>query len=570
LQYIAGDFTDFGGEVTSGFLKDPKEPHHNYLAMLSSWTEESSFGHPKLTAILKYVRQGQVIEDLVRTKLLLVDSTSDGQPKLLKEWLGAKADMPTIFKAITSGRPEDAFVRWRVEAAGSLATGTWEDSALIGAWIGHYASMQTSHGLCMVTGAVQSALAKQHPKKVRNTGDQAKLISSNDTGGFTFRGRFIGADEAAGVGFEATQKAHNSLRWLINRQAFLNGDQVIIAWAISGKPTPDPWRNSMDLFGQARSDTDENDSDIASGDIGQAYALRLTRTIAGYRSNLGDNEDIVVMALDSATGFRLAITYYRELKGSEFFDRVQDWHLRYAWPQNYGKESRFTGAPSPKDVAEAAYGRRLDERLRKSTVERLLPCIIDGLTFPRDLVEATAHRAINRVGLEHWEWEKYLGIACALHRGYFHKRRYEMSLEETRNTRDYLYGRLLAIAEHIESRALYVAGEKRDTTSARLMQRFADRPFSTWRTIELALNPYKARLRTSRAGFLWEMEELLDRLVESFPNEGQESFTNDRSLSGEFLLGYHCQRQALHLRHETTDNATHADILVANDGDTTL
>jgi CRISPR-associated protein Csd1 len=141
-----------------------------------------------------------------------------------------------------------------------------------------------------------------------------------------------------------------------------------------------------------------------------------------------------------------------------------------------------------------------------------------------------------------------------------------MSLEETRNTRDYLYGRLLAIAEHIESRALYLAGEKRDTTSTRLMQRFADRPFSTWRTIELALSPYKARLRTSRSGFLWEMEQLLDRLVQSFPNEGRESFTNDHSLSGEFLLGYHCQRETLRQHHESNGN-TQSDILGANDGD---
>jgi len=76
-----------------------------------------------------------------------------------------------------------------------------------------------------------------------------------------------------------------------------------------------------------------------------------------------------------------------------------------------------------------------------------------------------------------------------------------MTLETDRTSRDYLYGRLLAIAEHIEGRALYVGGETRDTTAAKLMQRFADRPASTWRTIELALTPSKSRLRAKRAGF---------------------------------------------------------------------
>src|SRR5690606_28700456 len=103
------------------------------------------------------------------------------------------------------------------------------------------------------------------------------------------------------------------------------------------------------------------------------------------------------------------------------------------------------------------------------------------------------------------------------------------------------YGRLLAIAEKIESIALAVAGEKRDTTAARLMQRFSDRPFSTWKTIELALTPYKTRLRSRRTGFLVNMEKLLDEVSNAFQPQ---DFVNDKPLSGEFLLGYHCQRIA--------------------------
>ena len=238
----------------------------------------------------------------------------------------------------------------------------------------------------------------------------------------------------------------------------------------------------------------------------------------------------------------MAITFYRELKGSEFLERVEAWHSLFAWPQNFSKDSRFVGAPAPRDIAEAAYGRRLDDKLRKATVERLLPCIVDSVPLPRDLVASVRRRATNRVGLERWEWEKCLGIACALYKGHHKERNYRMALEPDRTTRDYLYGRLLAIAEHIEGRALYIAGEKRDTTAARLMQRFADRPYSTWKTIELSLTPYKTRLRTQRAGFLYEMEKLLDAVMVSFAGE---SFTQDAALGGEFLLGYHCQRQAL-------------------------
>lgn len=117
-----------------------------------------------------------------------------------------------------------------------------------------------------------------------------------------------------------------------------------------------------------------------------------------------------------------------------------------------------------------------------------------------------------------------------------------MSLEEDRTTRDYLFGRLLAIAENIESHALFLAKEKRDTNAAKLMQRFADHPCSTWRSIELALTPYKTRLRANRPGVLVKREKLLDAVIGMFTGG---DFTNDNKLSGEFLLGYHCQRSAL-------------------------
>lgn len=117
-----------------------------------------------------------------------------------------------------------------------------------------------------------------------------------------------------------------------------------------------------------------------------------------------------------------------------------------------------------------------------------------------------------------------------------------MALEQDRTSRDYLYGRLLAIAESIEERALHVVKESRETTAARLMQRFSMRPSSTWRSIELALVPYKAHLRSHRPAVLIARERFLASVIGMFRTG---DFLDDRPLSGEFLLGYHCQRAAL-------------------------
>ena len=115
-----------------------------------------------------------------------------------------------------------------------------------------------------------------------------------------------------------------------------------------------------------------------------------------------------------------------------------------------------------------------------------------------------------------------------------------MALEEERRSRDYLYGRLLAVAEKIESMALYFASEKRETAAARLMQRFADRPYSTWRTIELSLAPYKARINAKAPGLLSGYIELIDKISCQFLTD---DFTQDNRLNGEFLLAYHRQRK---------------------------
>ena len=170
-------------------------------------------------------------------------------------------------------------------------------------------------------------------------------------------------------------------------------------------------------------------------------------------------------------------------------------------------------------------------------------------------------KGLQSVGLENWEWEQNLSVACGLYRGYYNrlkndkKRSYTVALQENYTSRDYLYGRLLAIAEDIESLALYVAGENRVTTAQRYMQQFANRPFSTWRNIELSLDPYMKRLKNNRPDYLFNKQNLLNDVMSKFDIN---DFNNNTPLSGEFLLGYHCQKMAFYLAKQTkkTDEKT--------------
>jgi CRISPR-associated protein Csd1 len=556
IQYIAKDYCEpFGGKKKGYFV--------SYIAQLESWCTTNP--HPKAQAVLNYVRKGRVVADLVRAKVLRTDSSGT----LLSSNPDTSASSG-IFKVLPkdsskkeAGKPVqdqgNVFVRWRVETPEIPLSGTWEDPSLIQSWADFDAGCGSDTGLCLVSGETKKALAKTHPKRLRHGGDGARLISSNDNEGYTFRGRFVLPEEAAAVASDVTQKAHSALRWLIARQAYRNGDQTIVAWAVSGKSIPDPLATFDDLLrdepeqaNAERSNRETNSLESEAGDVGQAISKRLSTKIAGYQAELGPTEDIVVMGLDSATPGRMAITFYRELTASEFLERLVHWHETNAWFQNFPKDLTFVGAPAPKDIAAAAYGRRLDDKLSRATVERLLPCIIDKRPVPRDLVEAAVRRTGSRVGMEWWEWEKTLGIACSLFKGLHTARGYSMTLESRRQTRDYLYGRLLAVADRLERHALYLSGENRDTAAARLMQRFSDRPFSTWRNIEKGLQPYKSRLQVKDPAFLFWINGILDEVHNLFTAE---DYTNDQPLSGEYLLGYHCQRRALYAKPEDNGDA---------------
>jgi CRISPR-associated protein Csd1 len=563
LQYVAKDYLIYGGN------KD--HYHQSYIKGLSDWCN-SSFKHLKAVAVFDYINRGNVINDLIQHQVLVIGS--DG--KLLKQRFNDKKDKKVLdIFDLLPGRlnkkgewenwQADAFIRWEVDIPNAPCSRVWEDETLWASWIRYYSNTKQNKALCYVTGE-ELFSADQHSAKLRNDGDKAKLISSNDTSGFTFRGRFEDANQACGVGIEVTQKAHSVLRWLISRQGYRsrNAGQAIVAWATSGVEIHRLLDDPFEILGGENLKSDEADNVSTA----QNLAIKLRNKIAGYKADLGDTSGVVVMGLDSATPGRMAITFYRELTGSDFLKRIEQWHETCAWVHNYrfiesnGNKKkkktylRFVGAPAPKDITEAAYGTRVDDKLKKATVERLLPCIIDGQKIPKDIVDSAVRRATNRAGMEGWEWNKTLSIACALFRKLNEKEEYHMALDENRKTRDYLYGRLLALADSLEQWALNKAGEDRQTNAARLMQRFAERPYSTWRTIELSLAPYKARL----GGQSQKRQALIDKVHDMF--DPPEDYTSDKKLNGEFLLGYHCQREALRRPKNSiseSDTATEID-----------
>ena len=278
--------------------------------------------------------------------------------------------------------------------------------------------------------------------------------------------------------------------------------------------------------------------------------------------------------LDSATPGRMALTYYQEFLPADYFANLDAWIDDFSWYQRYSIEQPNAKKsdkkktlwafvpPSPYSIAEAVYGKSLSDTLKKQLYARLLPVIAGGTSvpIPEDLVRQSFQAACNPNGCENWEWQRNIGVACALYKGwharkYPSQRRYSMSLDTENRSRDYIFGRLLAVAEHLERTALRIANETRATNAENYMQRFVIRPFHTWEQLETNLKPYKDRLRkdypvrisekfvlTSPIGFLNNRENEINQLICVLDDLKQEGCDLDKPLEPEFLLGYHSQK----------------------------
>ena len=319
LQYVAG-ISRLWWVVTSGFpaITEPHEMHHRFGHGVNLTTPSQS------DSVYKYVSKGTVIRDLVQHGTLHVDASG----KLLDAWNGeADVPVPDIFQVLRTLQQQDVFIRWAVEVPGDPQTQLWTDNTVYESWIQFYTSSQANEGLCYVIGE-ETELALFHPAKLRNDGDSAKLISANDKAGFTFRGRFLNDGQAAGVSFEVTQKAHNALRWLIQKQAFQTSGLVILTWDEAGCAGPTDGSHAISCDGES----------ISAGlDVGYTAMIcrELRRSILGYQRKLEHADGVMIIILDAATPGRMSIRFYREMIPAEFISRIEHWHQSTAWTHTY-------------------------------------------------------------------------------------------------------------------------------------------------------------------------------------------------------------------------------------------
>lgn len=540
LMFVAKDYAQY---VSVDEKK--RVAHDAYVQQLAGWCE-SEYSHPYIEAIYQYVKKGTVITDLIAKGILHVGE--DGQ--LLKKWTGDINERPDIF-AVIANEQEAALVRFNVHIPGETVVPIWQNAQIFDAYSSYYNMQLKDVDLCYVTGQLLPR-SERHPNKLRNSGDKAKLISANDATGFTFRGRFQSSLQAANVSYEASQKAHNALKWLIERQGTTIDGRVFLVWGAKNLDIPAAHEDlsSLELswdnfnFEQAHEQLETKKVDLKEN-----LALQKKALLAGLSKHIRyeeiPNEKIYILTLDAATPGRLAILYFRSFDSKLYFDQLSNWHVKTSWRQTRGKGKVFYGAPSFYSIAHAAYGPRPSDKVVKGVMERMLPCVLDQRKIPLDIIKSAVMRASNPQFFgETWEWEQTLSVACALVRNLYEQEEFTVALDVNCKDRDYLFGRMLAVADVLERRALGKE-ENRATNALRYMNAFQSNPLRTWNTIQSNLQPYQMKLR--------EKANYYTRLIDEIGSAISIEDFNNQALSGKYLLGYYSQRQDLYTKKENKE-----------------
>ena len=540
LDYIAGDFEDYSDSGSSNRFS-------LYISQLKGWHEYDP-ENVALRIVYEYLNKRTLIRDLIELDVLKTDPTDPGKLDETQKYMTFKANR--------------LFVRMAIEISGKLIR-LWEDEEIQNSFAEYYlANSPSREGLCYVTGQMKP-LAEIHGKYIRFPGDGAKLISSNDSTNYTYRGRFETADQAIGISVEATQKAHSALRWLIRNQGTQLNEMVILAFGLN-PIIPQPLEGSLSLFEKLNA----NPLIPTMTDTGMDLAREISKAIAGFRNTIDPNEKINLIILDNATPGRMGILYYQEFTARDYLDNLAYYQESMKWEHGYwdadSKEfRRYFGVPNSTELINCVFGVERQGKMEvgnkdkyfNQLLRRMMPMILSRGRIPMDFVNRSFQSAITPLSKTRSNWEKCMTIACGIIRKNYEERGkvdYSMALDPTIRDRSYLYGRLLAVAEKIERDAMGMGSAERTTNAMRVMTIMSNKPYTTWVRLETKLQPYLRGLSKQRREY-WSRE--MGRIMDLFEFD---DFILNKQLEGAFVLGYHCQLQDFYKKKNTGETQEEA------------
>ncbi|MGT2784816.1 type I-C CRISPR-associated protein Cas8c/Csd1 [Streptococcus merionis] len=407
---------------------------------------------------------------------------------------------------------------------------------------------------CNISGDLE-ILATKHRGLLGN----AKLISVSNNGE-AYKGRFREREDVFTVGNKTSEKIHLMAKFLLEREkthAWLGSGQHLINWFDSDLVNDSALDiTASDFFG----DYDEEEDETAAftvKDDNRNISDSFTRGTKIFQNSSTYNAAI----LNKTNDGRIALKYFRQLQGSRLLKHLEKWQDSYSWERQLkGGVGYYQKTPSFREIIVAAYGvdrgRYLEldnDSFLSDQYQQLVTALLDGQEIPRALVHKLQENIRQRQKYpKTWYQLQYVSLAVLQKQN---RKVFTPMIDQENHDRSYLFGRLLAIYELIETQRYVMDGnsQERITNAERYWTAYTGQPAKMMMLLENKIKPYEEVLKLNRPG-LWhklakEKEQIMERLMNQFTSR-----QFNQALEYMFLFGYYAEKRFFYTKQVKTES----------------
>lgn len=431
--------------------------------------------------------------------------------------------------------------------------------ALHQSFISFMTANQDNLRTCNISGRME-----QITNKHRGLMGTAKIISVSNKGE-AYKGRFKEREDVFSVGYETSEKIHLMIKYLLenkNSSTWLGSSQYLINWFSDDLVN----ESQLDIVKPIFNDLFEDDEEESlvpikpneeSRQIGSSF-------IKGQKL-FGNDATYYIAILNKTSNGRITLKYFRQLQVSQLLKNLESWQENYSWEAKTKAGGYKIKIPIFNEIINVAYGvdreRYLEldnDAFRSDQYQQLVTALIDGNPMPSTIVKKLEANIKQRQKYpKHWSQVQQVSLAI-LHKQY--GREFKPMVDHENTNRSYLFGRLLAIFELMESKKYEIENPNKDkkefnriTNAERYWNAYTSQPAKLMMNLTNKIKPYEETVRLNVYGIFHKLDKERAEIVQLLSPLMAKKDIND-PLDYQFIFGYYAEKQFFYTKQEKNES----------------
>lgn len=418
-------------------------------------------------------------------------------------------------------------------------------------------------GICNISGK-EERIIKNH-RSPKGVFENAKLISQNSE--IAFIGDRFPTKESSNniirVGYETSEKIHLMIKYLLenkNSNIWLESSQYLINWFsddLANKSQLDIVKPEFDsLFEDEEDDMEESHQLIRPNAVNQEIGSSFIKG----RKLFGNDATYYIAILTKTSKGRIALKYFRQLQVSQLLKNLENWQDTYSWEARTKLGIYKQKTPNFNEIINAAYGvdrgRYLEldnDSFRSDQYQQLVTALIDGKAIPNTIVKKLEANIKHRQNYPKcWHSLQQVSLAV-LHKQY--GREFKPMVDHENTNRSYLFGRLLAIFELMETQRYRIEGgnQERITNAERYWNAYTSQPAKLMMNLANKIKPYEETVKLNSRGIYNKLEKEREKIISLLSPLMTNKDIND-PLDYQFIFGYYSEKQYFYTKKEKNES----------------